>query len=510
MKRIGFFLLLLVLSYSFCFLAQNPSAKVIDTGFIITMDYASDGNYLIGGQFFYGANLDIFVAKIDDNFNPIWVKSYGSDSDDTMTALRHTEDGNYILCGNTFSFSVSGNAFVAKFDSANNCLWQKMYGGCCDSFQLTFDGGYILAGRTENFAAWVVKLDAEGNIEWEKSYNNVKTYTTFHSIRQTSDKGYLAVGEIDTDSPNGVDALVMKLDSSGNIVWQKRIGGKGCDLFFSAVETARGDYLLAGATNSNSNPYRKIWLVKLASQGKVLWQKIYDSYAGDGISLEKTSDNCFIIGGQKGGNNLAFKVNSQGEIIWQKKFQVGKGEYASTSSILQEEDGSLIFGGSFSPEGTFDRSLIFKVSASGKDSPKCFFLKDTDMVKEEINEKAYKTKLVEENISSNAEDISLNIRDTAIESYVLCGEEQDLFVAVVQSSKDPFSLKIFGSGFQNGATVAINDEPYPYGVKVVNSNKILIEGGNKIKQMLHNNYNWIKVCNPDGKCSEGVYCYYQR
>jgi hypothetical protein len=119
------------------------------------------------------------------------------------------------VAGATTSFA-GGAPWVLKLDGNGNVVWQKIYSsGIGESIQQTSDGGYIVAGETQYFAdnyeAWVLKLDGSGNVQWQKTYDALGYQYPF-SIQQTSDDGYIMAGEF-----AGYDAWVLKLDGNGNI-----------------------------------------------------------------------------------------------------------------------------------------------------------------------------------------------------------------------------------------------------------------------------------------------------
>ncbi|RME64713.1 MAG: hypothetical protein D6778_07465, partial [Nitrospirae bacterium] len=109
-----------------------------------------------------------------------WVKTYGGTNYDKAYSVQETSDGGYIVAGWTQSFGAGyGDFLVLKLDADGNVQWQKTYGGADDdgasSIQQTSDGGYVVAGYTASFGAggydvWVIKLDANGNVQWQKIY----------------------------------------------------------------------------------------------------------------------------------------------------------------------------------------------------------------------------------------------------------------------------------------------------------------------------------------------------
>ena len=213
-----------------------------------------------------------------------WAKTYGGSGYDVASSIQQTADSGYIVAGSTYSFSEDSDSWVLKLDSNGNVTWQKTYGGSggdfASSIQQTTDGGYIVAGSTYSFGAsydyfdfWVLKLDSNGNVTWQKTYggsgDDVAT-----SIQQTTDGGYIVAGLTDSFGVAGYendDFWVLKLDSNGNITWQKTYGGSDYDYAYSIQQTTDGGYIVAGSTDSfGAGGYDyDFWVLKLDSSGEI-------------------------------------------------------------------------------------------------------------------------------------------------------------------------------------------------------------------------------------------------
>ncbi|MHA2635190.1 MAG: InlB B-repeat-containing protein [bacterium JZ-2024 1] len=156
----------------------------------------------------------------------VWARTYGWADGDWAGFIQQTSDGGYIVAGDTYSFGAgSRDIWVLKLDANGNVLWQKTYGGAnwdgADSIQQTSDGGYIVAGSTYSFGAgyrdiWVLKLDANGNVLWQKTYGG-GNWDRAYSIQQTSDGGYIVAGDTYSFGAGSSDIWVLKLDANGNI-----------------------------------------------------------------------------------------------------------------------------------------------------------------------------------------------------------------------------------------------------------------------------------------------------
>jgi len=205
-----------------------------------------------------------------------WVIAIGGSDDDYAWSIQQTSDGGYILAGYTESFGSSNDAWILKLDANGNVQWQKAYGGTSYDWgiliQQTSDGGYIVAGETNSFGsgwgdAWILKLDANGNVEWQKAYGG-SNYDWANSIQQTSDGGYIVAGETYSFGSGFGDAWILKLDANGNVEWQKAYGGSNRDDGNSIQRTSDGGYILAGYTESFGSS-NDAWILKLDSNGDI-------------------------------------------------------------------------------------------------------------------------------------------------------------------------------------------------------------------------------------------------
>ena len=183
-------------------------------------------------------------------------------------------DYEYIITGQSYNPArESPDIWLVKTDIWGDVEWEKWFGygdfdrGKCVA--KTFDGGFIIVGTIgyRPLAASymvVIKTDANGNQLWENQVRPTPTSPARgYSIQQTYDGGYIAVGE--AKLTNNLDVYIVKLDKNGNIEWQKTIDRAGTDDHGYAVDIIDEDsYVIAGATDHSGPPYYDVYLVKLA------------------------------------------------------------------------------------------------------------------------------------------------------------------------------------------------------------------------------------------------------
>jgi hypothetical protein len=281
-----------------------------DHDFAYSVQQTSDGGYIVAGHIgvLFGDYMDILLIKTDAYGNVIWAKTYGGANYDYAYSVQQTSDGGYIVAGGTWSFGAGiFDIFLIKTDENGNIQWAKTYGGTREDYgfsvQQTSDGGYILAGHTVSFGAgnwdiFIIKTDANGNVQWAKTYGGTSD-DLVRFVRQTSDGGYIMVGETYSFGEGYSDIFLIKTDANGNVQWAKTYGGTDYDLAFSVEQTSDGGYIAAGHTryvDIISSYY--VFLVKTDANGNLSWAKTYGGGISDGtFSFQRTSDNGYIVAG---------------------------------------------------------------------------------------------------------------------------------------------------------------------------------------------------------------------
>lgn len=331
-----------------------------------------------------------------------WQKTYGGSFYDKAVSVVETHDGGYFIGGHSQSDNYDlenhygfFDGWVIKLNHAGELQWKKSIGGSgedyINSVIKTPDHKYICAGYTnstnhditENYGHndyWLMKFTNDGTIEWKKSIGGGSNEYAY-SICKADDDSYIVAGF--SESHDGLiqhnsgmfDAWLLKIDGSGNILWQNSYGGTKNDHAHNIAKTRDGGFIFVGYSASEDIPgiYNKggldFWVVKLNKNGIIQWQNSFggtlDEYAK---SVAECSDGSFLIAGEtyshdydaienhadydNPGNRdyLIVKVDSLGQKIWSRCYGGLKNEYAR--SILQMVDGEyLVVGESYSPNG---------------------------------------------------------------------------------------------------------------------------------------------------------------
>jgi len=333
----------------------------------------SDGGYAIAGrtESFGEGDSDAWLVKTDASGNMMWNHTYGGTNFDAAMSLVVTSDGGYAIAGQTYSFGAGDVDFwLVKTDSSGNMVWQEAYGGTgldrAYAVVVASDGGYALAGYTNSFESegydfWLVKTDSSGNMEWSQTYGGTE-YEYAFSLVATSDGGYAMAGETGSFGAEG-DFWLVKTDASGNMLWSQNYGGARYERAESLAVTSDGGYVIAGDI-AISDENVDVWLVKIDSSGNMVWQKTYGETAEDyGVSgdsptsVVQTDDGGYAIAGYTGPSATGddawlVKTDANGDMEWDQTY--GESGVELALCVVQTSDGGYVLAAEKSKVGDED------------------------------------------------------------------------------------------------------------------------------------------------------------
>jgi len=326
-----------------------------------------DGGYALAGctESFGAGEYDFWLVKTDSAGNMQWNQTYGGTNDDRSVSVVQTDDGGYALAGYTWSFGAGDiDWWLVKIDANGNMQWNRTYGGtgrdaACFVAQ-TDDGGYALAGYTHSYGAggydfWLVKINATGDMEWNETYGGSHDELA-HSTVQTDDGGYALAGQ--KWIGGNWDFCLVKTDENGTMEWIKTYGGTSRDGGYSVsvVQTDDGGYALSGWTESFGAGGKDFCLVKTDENGTMEWIKTYGGTNDDlPYCIIQTNDGGYALSGWTesfgagDGDGWLIKTDASGNMEWSKMY--GGANYDALTNIIRAYDGGYLIVGSTSSYG---------------------------------------------------------------------------------------------------------------------------------------------------------------
>lgn len=309
----------------------------------------SDQGFIITGVTwsFSDSDSDIILVKTDSKGNTEWIKSYGGSLDDHGNHVIQTSDNGYLICGAVTNPGTGDDAFILKTNSTGVPQWNLTYStpGFDEAAQsINCNDYYLVIGTTrsltqDNSDVLLLNVTLSGKISSIKQFGG-KRKEFVSSISPLRGGGYVISGDILT-ADDGVNGLLIVLNSEGELELMKDFGGKKNEVFTACYETGSGDFVAFGF---ESVVYNSI-IMKMSSEGELLWNKTYGGeYSTWSYDGTVTDSGCYILVGYSGNKESngfhLFQTDKDGELLWD--FFSGAGTATSVDLV---SDGGIIIAG---------------------------------------------------------------------------------------------------------------------------------------------------------------------
>lgn len=269
----------LIWEQSYGYSGNDEGVNLIETSdnhLLITgvLDVTASGGQGNAGRHAGG---DYWAIKVTQMGALVWSRYFGGSFTDTPNGIAENSNNEFIIAGSSDSddVDISGNKgsydfWVVKTESTGNMIWERSFGGMeideARGIAKSNDGNYVIVGDTRssdqdvtqnNGAAdlWLIKISDDGDVLWEQSIGGTN-FDVPRSIRPTSDGGFLIAGSSRSSDGNvdmnqgQNDAWIVKVNSNGQLLWQRTFGGSEIDFGYDAVELLNGSTVLVGESSS--------------------------------------------------------------------------------------------------------------------------------------------------------------------------------------------------------------------------------------------------------------------
>ncbi|MFC2150158.1 T9SS type A sorting domain-containing protein [Calditrichota bacterium] len=298
----------------------------------------------------------------------LWHKFYGGNGTDVCYSLIRTLDGGYAMGGSYQSFRTGYDYLILKTDRDGDLEWSGRFGSdenkhdICRSVLQDNHGNYLIAGYTSSYgpgteAVWAIKLDSSGQEIWSEVYGG-DGWDVCRSVITVADGGYLLGGYTDSFGAGSTDFYLIRIDSDGEVIWSETFGSRGTEQCRSVIQTDDGGFLAAGITTYLGEGGEEIYAVKIDSAGEVEWSNTYGTEEDNPCyDVVQTSDGGYAFAGGLGtfgfegtGDFYLVKTDGDGEVLWTETYG-GRGEDLCFA-IEEVEEGGLVMTGR---TNSFDR-----------------------------------------------------------------------------------------------------------------------------------------------------------
>jgi uncharacterized delta-60 repeat protein len=352
----------------------NQTYSETDNYIGLSMAATSDGGYIISGlviKNLYGQEANVFLLKLDAWGYEDWCQTYDLNYYDEAYAVVQTSDDGYAVTGYSAPTYGDGGVFLMKTDSAGIMEWNTTLGGIeASSYAMiqTSDGGYAITGQKETYVC-VIKTSENGTLQWINTYGGNIGY----AIIQTSDNGYAVAGREYNSGDYISHGYLVKIDANGAMQWNKTIGVNNTEQYCYAVAyTSDGGYILAGHSYSETDYTSGIYLAKTSADGTMEWNKTYTGEDSRyGYSVVEAASGGYVVGGyaytyteDDQCDYILLKTTADGTLEWNNTYNNAQYDRARVM-VTASDGGYAIVGYSMNEDDEYYITFLVKTFSNG-------------------------------------------------------------------------------------------------------------------------------------------------
>ena len=351
----------------------------------------SDGYLLLGSTRTANNQLDILLIKTDLQGDTLWTKTYGGTGNDVGYAIKKTSDNGFIVAGYTMSQGAGqSDVYLIKLNSVGAEQWTQTFGGVNADIgyavEQTVDDGFIISGYTESFGegledVYLIRTDSLGVLVWENPYGSSCRELSY-AVKETSTGDFILTGITTGEGGTAWMVHVVKVSSNGSLVWSKSYDfslhpNNKLRYGYSIIENDIQEYVLTGSVGMGGIGDAQAFILKLSQSGTINSSTVYTWNSGDcyGYSLLQTGDGGYIVGGTMAfGFPTLMKLNSMGTGEWAMSYLNGGASYGGNgySANITTDGGYAILGYHVSASADTSMYLIKTDSVGNSGSPDDF------------------------------------------------------------------------------------------------------------------------------------------
>lgn len=372
-----------------------------------SMDFLSSGlelenGHLIVGGFTSGmgeTGNDILLIRMNHLGERVWTKSLASPGEDALNTIKTYDSEHFLYAGILDSETSGSEGAFGMLDIDGNLVWQLTIGGNSNEevtdMTVCNDGKIFVAGNTTSYGegdqdVFIALADATGHLEWSKIYGTPMYEKVLGSACDLDGNLYIW-GHQNGSETSGYDTFIMKFDTNGDEVWNKHFSLQSNELAWDILLTPNGDLLLSGDTNSSGEGQNDIFLIRMNTEGDVLWSKTFGSFASEhATAICKMKNDMYMISGGTGSfgsgglDFLAMYVNDNGDLKYASAIG-GEIKDISVGAFKTKDGGAVLLGNTRSFGEGYTSGYMVKINNSGRSACNTAFSTDFQSHSVEFN-----------------------------------------------------------------------------------------------------------------------------
>lgn len=290
----------------------------------------------------------------------VWQRTYGGKRIDAARDIAVLGRNKFAVVARSRSQNAQGDEdiWLLRLNGRGDVKWERAYGGSAQQWVTGIgrmpDGGLVLVGasgkkRAIQAAAWIIRTDSKGKVVWQRRFGGDKADGAT-GVVVLPDGGIAVSGSISSRGRGDYDGWLIRLDRRGKLIWDRTFGGSEEDTLFAVVATGDGGFALAGSTVSTGAGGGDGWLLKVSATGNQLWSRTFGGEEYDVLnSLARTQDGGFVAAGHTrsqgppGGGAWLLKLDGSGKMVWQRV--LGGPGMSLANKVIALDDGGIVMVG---------------------------------------------------------------------------------------------------------------------------------------------------------------------
>ncbi|MEO0179848.1 MAG: hypothetical protein ABIM74_04355 [candidate division WOR-3 bacterium] len=333
----------------------------------------TDGGYAVAGYEESNGFENLMLLKLSQDGTREWCRWLSGNNHRAVSVLQ-LSDGSLLVCGQESPFFY-WNFLLAKVSSSGSLQWIKTYSLAnrniyAEDLIQSSASDFLVAGTFggNNWDIALAKLSSSGGINWTKAYGGSGEDYGYSVAKAVDNSGYAITGYTKSFGDPKGDVIVIKVGTDGTVIWAKTYGGTNYDAGHSITGTSDGGFLVVGTTYSFGAGQNDILVLKVASDGALEWAKSFGTSGYEwGYSGIQLSGGDYVVAGGNGG--VALRIGPDGTLRWQKRFPASPSGWWHFRDVIQASDGTLVFAGKGSIS-TDEDMFVMKIAANGE-YPNC-------------------------------------------------------------------------------------------------------------------------------------------
>jgi hypothetical protein len=341
----------------------------------------ADGGLVVAGhsRSFSGMQYDGWIVRLDRSGQLVWDRKLGSIRDERVYGTVVHQHG-IVIAGLARTAGTDGNeAWVVGLDHNGHQQWERFIGGRGNDKARTVaasaEGGFLVGGTgqqpgTGHTDGLLIHLQDDGTTRWVQSYGGTGDDGIFH-VATLPDGGIAAVGYSDAGGASGYELWVLRLDEQGKILWERRLGHGLFDSATGVAPAPNGGLMVAGITSEDAFRLDDVWLLRLDSAGDIVWERIFRNPRRDGAwALVTTSEGRYAVAaatesrGAGSTDAWLLGIDDKGHVEWERLYGSELWD-RPTALAITSDNGLAVAGYTTSSGAGFEDYWVLRLDENG-------------------------------------------------------------------------------------------------------------------------------------------------